>query len=177
MEELYLEKTKKMLLASQNFSYGSSGSAWKSPGVNPTHYIDSDSLVNVAKLSEKGKFHFVFLADHPSLRDDLTNHAPSSTLDPIVIASQVIRETEKIGVVLTQSTSFNHPYTVARQLKALDVLSKGRIGWNAVTTNDPEQLPILGKALQIVLYVMNVPMNLLIQFKPYGEVGRKMHFN
>lgn len=123
-----------MLLASQNMNYGSFSGAWRS---NPHHYMDSDSLINAAKWSEKGKFQFIFIADHPAVREDLTFHSPSATIDPIVLTSQIIRETEKIGVVLTQSTSFNHPYTVARQLKALDVLSKGRIGWNAVTTNDP----------------------------------------
>ncbi|MFP7473722.1 NtaA/DmoA family FMN-dependent monooxygenase [Niallia taxi] len=129
-----MKSSKKMLLASQNMNYGASRSAWRS---NPYHYMNSDSLVNAAKWSEKGKFQFVFIADHPAVREDLTFHAPSATIDPIVITSQIIRETEKIGVVLTQSTTFNHPYNVARQLKALDVLSKGRIGWNAVTTNDP----------------------------------------
>ncbi|PGT75646.1 nitrilotriacetate monooxygenase [Bacillus sp. AFS040349] len=136
-----------MLLASQNLSYGSSGSAWRSKGSNPYHFMDSDSLVNVAKWSEKGKFQFVFIADHPALREDLTNHAPSATLDPIVVTSQIIQETEKIGVVLTQSTTFNYPYTVARQLKALDVLSKGRIGWNAVTTNDPRTAANYGERI------------------------------
>ncbi len=129
-----MKSSKKMLLASQNMNYGASSSAWRS---NPYHYMDSDSLVKAAKWSEKGKFQFIFMADHPAVREDLTTHAPSATIDPIVITSQIIRETEKIGIVLTQSTTFNYPYTVARQLKALDVLSKGRIGWNAVTTNDP----------------------------------------
>lgn len=126
-----------MLLASQNMNYGASSGAWRSKGANPAHYIDTGSLVESAKWSERGKFQFIFIADHPAVREDLTYHAPSATIDPIVIASQIIQETEKIGIVLTQSTTFNYPYTVARQLKALDVLSKGRIGWNAVTTNDP----------------------------------------
>ncbi|MGV2503234.1 NtaA/DmoA family FMN-dependent monooxygenase, partial [Priestia megaterium] len=37
----------------------------------------------------------------------------------------------------TISTTFNYPYNIARQFKALDVISHGRVGWNAVTTSDP----------------------------------------
>jgi FMN-dependent oxidoreductase (nitrilotriacetate monooxygenase family) len=39
--------------------------------------------------------------------------------------------------VATGSTTFNEPYNLARQFKALDVMSHGRAGWNAVTTGDP----------------------------------------
>ncbi|MCG7384504.1 NtaA/DmoA family FMN-dependent monooxygenase [Paenibacillus sp. ACRRY] len=132
-----MASTKKMILGAQNVTYGSSKTAWKMKGANPSAYMDSDHFIHIAKWAEKGKFQFLFMADHPSLRDDLTSNVPSTTIDPIVVTSQIIRETKRIGVVLTQSTTFNLPYNVARQLKALDVLSGGRIGWNAVTTSDP----------------------------------------
>lgn len=132
-----MKSTKKMILGSQSINSGSSAVAWTMKGANPSAYMDSEHFVNMAQWAEKGKFQFIFMADHPALRDDLTRTVPSVTIDPIVVASQIIRETERIGVVLTQSTTFNFPYNVARQLKALDVLSRGRIGWNAVTTNDP----------------------------------------
>lgn len=132
-----MNTSKKMLLAAQNMTYGSSKVAWKMEGGNPSAYMDADHLIRMAQWAEKGKFQFIFMADHPSLRDDLTNHVPSTTIDPIIVTSLIVKATKRIGVVLTQSTTFNYPYTVARQLKALDLLSQGRIGWNAVTTNDP----------------------------------------
>jgi FMN-dependent oxidoreductase (nitrilotriacetate monooxygenase family) len=49
----------------------------------------------------------------------------------------VARETKHIGLVATLSTTFNYPYNIARQFKALDVISNGRVGWNAVTTSEP----------------------------------------
>ncbi|MGW6332938.1 LLM class flavin-dependent oxidoreductase [Nocardia rhamnosiphila] len=39
--------------------------------------------------------------------------------------------------VATGSTTFQEPFNTARQFKALDVMSHGRAGWNAVTTSDP----------------------------------------
>ena len=58
-------------------------------------------------------------------------------MDPIVLLTALARETERIGLVTTISTTFNYPYNVARQLKALDVVSNGRIGVNFVTTSNP----------------------------------------
>ena len=58
-------------------------------------------------------------------------------MDPIVLLTALARETERIGLVATISTTFNYPYNVARQLKALDVVSNGRIGVNFVTTSNP----------------------------------------
>ena len=142
-----MKSSKKMILASQNMNYGASRGAWRTKGANPAAFVDPDHFVKMAKWSEKGKFQFIFIADHPAVREDLNNYTPSATIDPIVVASQLVRETQKIGIVLTQSTTFNFPYTVARQLKALDVFSKGRIGWNAVTTNDPSIAANYGEAI------------------------------
>ncbi|WP_329468987.1 LLM class flavin-dependent oxidoreductase [Streptomyces sp. NBC_01723] len=58
-------------------------------------------------------------------------------LDPLLIPTVIARETERIGLVTTASTTFTEPYNLARQFKALDVISHGRSGWNAVTTSDP----------------------------------------
>lgn len=126
-----------MLLGAQVMNYGSAEAAWRWPGTDPRTYVDPDAWAEIAAEAERGKFHFLFIADHPAVREDLTHHKPSATIDPIVVVSHVIGHTHRIGLVLTQSTTFNFPYTVARQLKALDLLSNGRIGWNAVTTNDP----------------------------------------
>jgi alkanesulfonate monooxygenase SsuD/methylene tetrahydromethanopterin reductase-like flavin-dependent oxidoreductase (luciferase family) len=40
-------------------------------------------------------------------------------------------------VVNTVSATFEEPYNIARVLKSLDVVSGGRMGWNAVTTSAP----------------------------------------
>ncbi len=126
-----------MLLGGQIINHGSSDSAWRWPGNKPDLHYDLDAMAHIAQVAERGGLQLIFIADHPAMREDLTYSAPMATVDPIVVASHLIGKTNRIGIVLTQSTTFNFPYTVARQMKALDVLSHGRIGWNAVTTNDP----------------------------------------
>jgi FMN-dependent oxidoreductase (nitrilotriacetate monooxygenase family) len=40
--------------------------------------------------------------------------------------------TSHIGLVATASTSYNEPYNLARRFATLDLISKGRAGWNVV---------------------------------------------
>jgi len=129
---------KEMQLALQMVSgYGGEFSAWRMPGTDPAAYTNMDSYVERAKLAEKGKFQMIFIADTPVLDVDLGPQTPGFPMDPMLALMAVARETKHIGLVATLSTTFNYPYNIARQFKALDVISHGRVGWNAVTTSNP----------------------------------------
>lgn len=117
--------------------YGSQGAAWRFPGVDPANYVSFDAQVRYAQAAERGKFAFLFLPDFPGLQGDLASESPQITLEPMLTLAAIARETERIGLVATGSTTFNEPFNIARQFKALDVMSHGRAGWNAVTTSDP----------------------------------------
>ncbi|MDN7245597.1 NtaA/DmoA family FMN-dependent monooxygenase [Planococcus sp. N017] len=133
-----MKTEKKMQLALQLVSgYGVESSAWRMPGTDPAAYTNTDSYVEMAKMAEKGKFQMVFIADTPVLGGDLRRQSPTFPMDPMLALMAVARETERIGLVATLSTTFNYPYNLARQFKALDVISHGRVGWNAVTTSNP----------------------------------------
>src|SRR5699024_5938287 len=54
--------------------------------------------------------------------------------DPLPTASAMLHATNHLGLVYTNSTTYVPPYYLARQLSTLDHLSKGRIGWNVVTS-------------------------------------------
>jgi FMN-dependent oxidoreductase (nitrilotriacetate monooxygenase family) len=116
---------------------GEFASAWRLPGVDKTGFIDADIFVSAAKTAERGKLDAVFLADRAAIEDDLATSAPRSALEPVVLLTAMARETSRVGLVATSSTTYNYPYTVARQFRALDLVSGGRIGWNAVTTSSP----------------------------------------
>ena len=132
-----MKSNKKMQLAMQLGSgYGLDAGAWRMPGADPTAYTNMDVYVELAKIAERGKIQMLFMADTPTLSVDLSNQPPQTPMDPMLTLTVIARETERIGLVATLSTTFNEPYNVARQLKALDVLSNGRAGWNAVTTSN-----------------------------------------
>ncbi|MGG7619331.1 NtaA/DmoA family FMN-dependent monooxygenase [Bacillus coreaensis] len=141
-----MENRKEMQLALQMVSgYGAEFSAWRMPGTDPTAYTNMDSYVEGAKLAEKGKFQMIFIADTPGLYNDLGPQTPMFHMDPMLALMAVARETKHIGLVATLSTTFNYPYNIARQFKALDVISHGRVGWNAVTTSNPLAAANFGK--------------------------------
>ncbi len=58
-------------------------------------------------------------------------------LDPMLILAQMARVTDHLGLSATVSTLVTPPYQIARQLASLDHLSKGRAGWNIVTSATP----------------------------------------
>lgn len=42
--------------------------------------------------------------------------------------------TKNLGFAITTSTSYEQPYVVAKRFATLDHLTKGRFGWNIVTS-------------------------------------------
>lgn len=121
--------------------YGSQGSAWRAPGVDPANYTSVEAQVRYAQAAERGKFAFLFLPDFLALQGDVDRESPMMTL------AAIARETKRIGLVATGSRTFNEPYNLARQFKGLDVMSHGRAGWNAVTTSDPASAANYGQAI------------------------------
>lgn len=128
--------TKQMIIGMHfGNGYGSQPGAWRMPGVDPKNYAGFDAKVRYAQAAERGKLQFLFLPDGPGYAGDIENEAPHFNLDVMLTLAAVARETERIGLVATGSTTFNEPYNLARAFKALDVMSHGRAGWNAVTSS------------------------------------------
>ena len=109
--------------------------AWRHPRANPRALTDLDLYVEAARIAEAAKFDAVFLADN--LVGPESGQLTSGTLEPITLLTALALKTEHIGLIGTASTSYNHPYTLARQFATLDHISKGRAGWNIVTSWAP----------------------------------------
>jgi len=128
--------TKQMIIGMHfGNGYGSQPGAWRMPGVDPRNYAGFDAKVRYAQAAERGKLQFLFLPDGPGYSADIASEAPHFNLDVMLTLAAVARETKRIGLVATGSTTFNEPYNLARTFKALDVMSHGRAGWNAVTSS------------------------------------------
>ncbi|MCU6707302.1 NtaA/DmoA family FMN-dependent monooxygenase [Paenibacillus sp. J5C_2022] len=92
--------------------------------------------VGLAKMAERAKLDFVFRPDTLFLRVQQGRAPQFGSIDPTIMMTAIARETERIGLVTTISTTFNPPYVVARQLQSLHWVSGGRAGWNIVTSLD-----------------------------------------
>lgn len=125
-------------------NFGAHPAAWRMPHVDPSSYTDIGATVEHARMAEDGGLQFVFIADRLFLHGDLAQSNPLFNMDPIVTLAAVTHATQRIGLVATASTSFTEPYLLARQLKALDVYSRGRVGWNAVPSFEPDAFANFG---------------------------------
>ncbi|NIE63386.1 LLM class flavin-dependent oxidoreductase [Burkholderia sp. Ax-1719] len=110
-------------------------SAWRLDDADPRAFIDVAHYVRVAQLAESAKFDAVFLADNAAIIDQI-DFRPITALEPTVLLASIAAATTHIGVIGTASTSYNEPYNIARRFATLDHVSRGRAGWNVVTTAD-----------------------------------------
>jgi len=147
-EHLNAEKKQMLIGLHLGNGYGSQQGAWRMAGVDPKSYTSFDARVKQAQAAERGKFQFIFLPDGPgAVLADIATEAPAFNLDVMMTLAAVARETEYIGLVATGSTTFNEPFNLARQFKALDVMSHGRAGWNAITSSGEDVAANYGKRI------------------------------
>ncbi|MBT3165667.1 LLM class flavin-dependent oxidoreductase [Streptomyces sp. Vc74B-19] len=111
--------------------------SWRLPESDPYAHVDLDHHVRLARIAERGTFDSLFLADGPQLWNTVAQR-PAGALEPLTLLTALATATEHIGLIATASTSYNSPYNLARKFASLDVVSKGRAGWNIVTTAGAE---------------------------------------
>lgn len=107
--------------------------SWRDPDLPGDASISIDWYVEQARLAEAAKFDLVFIVDSPFITPDTAPHF-LNRLEPLTLLSALAFATSRIGLVGTLTTSYWEPYNVARQFGSLDHISKGRAGWNVVTT-------------------------------------------
>ena len=115
---------------------------WRHPQDRSTEYKDLEYWTDLAKILERGYFDGLFIADvlgiydvyHHSAEYALTGAVQVPVNDPLQIVPAMAAVTQHLGFGVTTSISFEHPYPFARRLSTLDHLTKGRVGWNIVTS-------------------------------------------
>ncbi|MFF0145199.1 FMN-dependent oxidoreductase (nitrilotriacetate monooxygenase family) [Amycolatopsis sulphurea] len=111
------------------------GSTWRYPGVENGPAATLRSVIDAAKTAERGTFDAIFFADTLNYGPDAAwPHKSTEDFEPFTTTAALTRETERLGLVVTGSATFQAPYHLARQLISLDHLSGGRAGWNVVTS-------------------------------------------
>lgn len=118
------------------FGLGSHEAAWRMPESDPFASTDIGFWVDLARRAEAAGFDALFLGDVLALQKGADMHV-SDAMDPFVVLAALAAMTERIGLIGTASTTFDHPYHLARRFASLDHVSKGRAGWNIVTSSNP----------------------------------------
>ncbi|KAK0612131.1 luciferase-like domain-containing protein [Immersiella caudata] len=115
---------------------------WRHPDDESWKFGDVDHWVNLAKLLEEAKFHGIFIADvlggydvyKKSLDPAAISGAQWPVNEPLSVVPTMAAATKSIGFGVTVSTTYEEAYHLARRLATVDHLTKGRLGWNIVTS-------------------------------------------
>ena len=121
-----------MILNAFLMTAGHHEAAWRLPGNDATGSRDVEYFQYLARTAERGLLDSVFFADGPLLWD--VARRPAETVDPTLLLTAMAVVTERIGLIATATTTFEEPFNLARKFASLDLISKGRAGWNMVTT-------------------------------------------
>lgn len=128
-------------------------------------WTDARYYIDMVRDMERAGFDFMMLEDSLMVSDiyagtaelELKHAMYAPKLDPVPVVSMLAYATEQIGIVATASTTFYPPYLLARTFSTLDHVTKGRVGWNIVTSSEDraaqnfgmDKLPLHDKRYEI----------------------------
>lgn len=120
--------------------------SWRHPS-SMTDYLTPEYYQRVARTLEEGKFDMAFFDDRLALpdiyggdhKDTVKYGVRAIKLEPTAVLMAMAMVTSKLGLGATYSTTYYEPFHVARLFATLDLMTKGRVAWNVVTSmNDSE---------------------------------------
>ena len=116
--------------------------SWRHAGDRSAEYTDTDYWTDVARTAERGGFQAVFFADVRGIYDvygddretAIEKAIQTPANDPTYLLPAMADATDELGFAVTRSTTYQHPYELARQFSTLDHLTDGRLAFNVVTS-------------------------------------------
>lgn len=119
------------------FGCGHHRAAWRHPQSSVEQLGDIAYYERLAQTCERGKLDAVFFADGASAGN--VSDGSWWYLEPLTAIAAMSRATEKIGFISTVSSTFYTPFHAARLVASLDHITRGRMGWNVVTSMFDEE--------------------------------------
>ncbi|MBP0439097.1 LLM class flavin-dependent oxidoreductase [Tianweitania sediminis] len=140
-----MAKKRQLSLALSLGNLGYHPACWRHPDVPADGNMRFSHYVEALKLAEQGRFDMMFLADvaatrdldNPKLARERLHHIVKH--EPLTLLAALAAVTEHVGLVATASTTYNHPFDLARKFATIDHISGGRAGWNIVTSFSPDE--------------------------------------
>ncbi len=121
---------------------------WRHPDAVCETDMDFDWYMRLAQMAEAAKFDTIFFQDTVAVAGsdalkagDLTRTRLSRIvkLEPTATLAALAVGTKHIGLIATATTTYNEPYNIARRFATIDHISKGRSGWNLVTSQTEDE--------------------------------------
>lgn len=110
---------------------------------------------HMAQTMERGMFDAMFIADELAPYNTFEDSSDATvkwavqcpTHEPSTIVPIITGATKHLGVGVTLSTAFEHPYSMCRRLSSLDHLSGGRVAWNIVSSYSKSEWDAYGAVM------------------------------
>lgn len=126
-----------------DLSFAHTDGRWAMPGSwIGRDFPDVRSYMELAQLADRGGIDLLFFGDGSGIpstwqgsRDAAVEWGvqwPRHDMSPVIAAMSTV--TERVGFGLTYSSTFMHPFYVARLLNSLDHVTGGRIAFNVVAS-------------------------------------------
>lgn len=116
--------------------------SWRHPDAPGREIFELSYYQKLAAAAEAACLDAIFVADHVAMWDTYESniaHYANARLEPITMLAALAAVTRHIGLIVTASASYSEPYNIARIFASLDHISKGRFGWNVVTSGMNEE--------------------------------------
>jgi FMN-dependent oxidoreductase (nitrilotriacetate monooxygenase family) len=120
--------------------------SWRHPD-SRNDFSSPDYYAHIGRVLESGKFHLAFFDDRLGMpefhggrfAEAVAHGIRCVKMDPIACLMPMAMGTTRLGLGATYSTTYYHPFHVARLFQTLDLMTRGRAAWNVVTSmNDIE---------------------------------------
>lgn len=121
---------------------GPPGAMWDHPQSRSFDYLNVHHWIELAKALEGAGFDGIFWADHSGVHDVYKGSWETAVReavqfpsgDPLLLVASLAAATKDLGFAFSANVTADNPYSFARKLSTLDHLTRGRIGWNIVTS-------------------------------------------
>lgn len=116
---------------------------WRVPGSWVGYdYYGPEFYEDLARTAERGLFDMLFFGDAAETPEIYGGNFDAAVRlgvrwpkhDMLPMIPVMARATRHLGFGTTMSTTYHHPFHVARVFSSLDHITGGRVGWNAVTS-------------------------------------------
>jgi len=116
---------------------------WRTPGSwTGYQYYGPDFYEDLTRIAARGMFDLLFFGDAAETPEIYGGNFDAAVRlgvrwpkhDMLPMVAVMSRAAEGVGFGLTMSTTYLHPFHVARAMSSLDHITGGRMAWNAVTS-------------------------------------------
>ena len=122
--------------------------AWSHPDSDTGAFTSLAYWQELARALDDGGFDFLFFAEalgYPMSAEGASEVALREgvqfpVLEPLSLITGLAATVDRLGFVVTTSTTAERPFTNARRFSTVDHLTAGRIGWNIVTSDNQEAM-------------------------------------